>query len=75
MYRRVRYRRVPTGFSLRIKANTAWGCFYPRSPIAHGWVFIRAQSAIGADGFSSAQYRNSATTMAGATETPGAAAD
>jgi hypothetical protein len=31
---------------------------YTRSPIACGWLFIRAQSTIRADGFSSAQNRN-----------------
>jgi hypothetical protein len=35
---------------------------YSRSSIARGWLFIRAQSTIRADGFSSAQHRNSATT-------------
>jgi hypothetical protein len=35
---------------------------YSRSSIVRGWLFIRAQSMIRADGFSSAQHRNSATT-------------
>jgi hypothetical protein len=45
---------------LLIKAITAWVCFYTRSSIACGWLFIRAQSTIRADGFSSAQFCNSA---------------
>src|ERR1035437_10713264 len=44
---------------LWIKATTAWGCFYTRSPIAYGRLFVRTQSTIRADGFLSAQHRNS----------------
>jgi hypothetical protein len=47
---------------LWIKTGTPWG-FYTRSPIAHGRFLIRAKSAIRADGFSSAQQRNTATTV------------
>jgi hypothetical protein len=41
-----------------IKAITAWVCFFARSPIAHGRFFVRAQSAIRADGTPSAQVRS-----------------
>jgi len=47
---------------LWIKAKAIWGGFYTRSSIARGRVLVRAQSTIRADGFSSAQYRNLATT-------------
>jgi len=59
--------RAPTASSARIKGirtenavliNSENGVgFYTRSPIAHGWLFIRAQSVIRADGPPSAQYR------------------
>jgi hypothetical protein len=45
-------------------AKTAWACFYPRSSIAHGRLLVGTQSTFRADGFSSAQSRNFATTVA-----------
>jgi hypothetical protein len=64
--------RAPTFLSVRIKTirtektvteqNKDSAGFFTRSPIAYGRFFFRAQSAIRADGFSSAQQRNSATT-------------
>jgi hypothetical protein len=39
---------------LWIKTKMVWG-FYTRSPIAHGRLFVRAQSAIRSDGTPSAQ--------------------
>jgi hypothetical protein len=63
--------RAPTVFSARIKTirakntvmdkNNDSAGFYTRSPIAYGQFFVRAQSVIRADGFSSAQYHSSAT--------------
>jgi hypothetical protein len=59
---------------LWIKATTAWGCFYPRSPIVCGYAFYphaigdpRGRGAVraSADNLSSAQHRNSVT-MSGA---------
>jgi hypothetical protein len=49
--------RAPTVFSVRIRAKTAWACFYTRSPIACGRILVRTQSAIRADGPPSAQAR------------------
>jgi hypothetical protein len=78
--------RAPTMFSIRMKSASVWKTrlwltpnralgFYPRSPIARGYVFHprtigdpRGRDAVraSADDFSSAQHRNPATT-AGAT--------
>jgi len=64
--------RAPTVFSVRIKSASAQKTrFWIKTRTARGFIqdcrlradvlFIRAQSAIRADGFSSAQHRNSAT--------------
>jgi hypothetical protein len=58
--------RAPTAFSGRMisirpenavmdESKPAYGCFNSRSLIAHGRLFVRAQSAIRADGPPSAQ--------------------
>jgi len=47
---------------IAVGVNGEYGIgFYSRSPIAYGWFFIRARSAIRADGKPSAQHRNAAT--------------
>ncbi|TAK71619.1 MAG: hypothetical protein EPO19_04050 [Betaproteobacteria bacterium] len=51
--------RAPTVFWTKTK--TVWGFIQDRR-LRADVLFIRAQSAIRADGFSSAQQRNSATT-------------
>ena len=50
----VRIKSIRTGNEVLINDKNDFG-FYSRSPIAYGWLFIRTQSVIRADGFSSAQ--------------------
>jgi hypothetical protein len=54
LMREARYAGTKT--RLRMRTRTAQG-FYPRSPIAYGRLFVRAQSVIRADGSPSAQVQ------------------
>jgi len=54
-------KRIRTKNTVMIKTRTALG-FHQDRRLCADVLFIRAQSAIRADGFSSAQNRNSATT-------------
>jgi len=54
-------KRIRTENTVMVNTKHSMG-FYPRSSIARGWILIRAQSTIRADGFSSAQNRNWTTT-------------
>jgi hypothetical protein len=51
-------KRIRTKNTVLDKSNkAAWVCFYTRSPLAHGRLFVRAQAVIRADGTPSAQAR------------------
>jgi hypothetical protein len=54
-------KRIRTKTRLWLKAKTAW-VFIQDRRLSTDVLFIRAQSAIRADGFSSAQHRNFAKT-------------
>jgi len=49
----VRIKTIRTEIAVIVKSKVNAG-FHTRSSIAHGWLFIRAQSTIRADDFSSA---------------------
>jgi N-succinyldiaminopimelate aminotransferase len=46
----VRTETIRTKNTVMIKANTAWACFCPRSPIAHRRFFGRAKSGLCSNG-------------------------
>jgi hypothetical protein len=48
-------KRIRTKNTVLDKSKNPWVCFHTRLPIAHGRLFVRAQSVIRADGTPSAQ--------------------